>query len=318
MKDLAGLTGFEERLTAPMRALVGQPGIDRQFLADPRELEVGPTALADPIGDRVHEPVTGLTHRYPDRVILRVTLTCLVHCRFCFRREVVGEAGALPEADLAAAIAYVAARPAIREVILTGGDPLSLSERRLLSILDRLQQIPHLETLRIHSRIPAVAPDRITDHLAQRLGQGELPLWFVLHVNHPDELTEGAATAIARLVTNGVPVLSQSVLLRGVNDDVATLDALFRRFIRLKVKPYYLHHCDLARGAEHFRTSIAHGQALMTALRGRLPGTALPTYVLDIPGGHGKVPIGPDHLSQTDLGWMVRDTNGARHSYLDP
>jgi lysine 2,3-aminomutase len=318
MSDLAGLTGFAERLTAPMRALAGRPGIDRQFLADHRELQVGATALADPIGDDLHAPVQGLTHRYPDRVILRVTLSCLVHCRFCFRREVVGEAGPLDEAALGAAMAYIAARPAIREVILTGGDPLSLSERRLTAILDRLEAIPHLDTLRIHSRIPAVEPGRITDSLARRLGQGALPVWFVLHVNHADELTDAAAAAIARLTTHGVPVLSQSVLLRGVNDDAATLETLFRRLLRLRVKPYYLHHCDLARGAEHFRTTIAQGQTLMQALRGRLPGTALPTYVLDIPGGRGKVPIGPDYLTALADGWQVRDPNGALHPYQDP
>lgn len=318
MSDLAGLTGFAERLTAPMRTLAGRPGIDRQFLADRRELQVGPTALADPIGDKAHEPVTGLTHRYPDRVILRVTLSCLVHCRFCFRREVVGETGPLADAALDAALAYIAARPAIREVILTGGDPLSLSERRLSAILDRLEAIPHLETLRIHSRIPTVEPGRITDSLARRLGRGPVPVWFVLHVNHADELTAAAAAAIARLTHHGVPVLSQSVLLRGVNDDAATLETLFRRLLRLRVKPYYLHHCDLARGAEHFRTTIARGQDLMQALRGRLPGTALPTYVIDIPGGHGKVPIGPEYLTAMADSWQLRDPIGGLHRYRDP
>lgn len=316
MHDLGLQTGFPMRLTSEMRALTHRSGVAAQFLPDPRELgfEAG---LADPIGDVVHSPTPGLTHRYPDRVILRVTLSCLVHCRFCFRREVVGDAGPLPEADLAAALAYVAARPAIREVILTGGDPLSLSERRLSEIIDRLNAIPHLDTLRIHSRIPVVAPGRVTENLAVRLGQGK-PLWFVLHVNSAEEITVEAEAALARLVRAGVPLLSQSVLLKGVNDRAELLEALFRRLLRLKVKPYYLHHCDLAKGAEHFRTSISDGQALMAALRGRLPGTALPTYVLDIPGGHGKVPLGPEYLEKTADGWQVRDPKDGLHLYQDP
>lgn len=315
--DLGAKTGFAERLTPEMRALAHLPGVAAQFLPDLRELSVRGAGLADPIGDEVHSPTPGLTHRYPDRVILRVTLSCLVHCRFCFRREVVGEAGPLPEPDLAAALAYIAARPAIREVILTGGDPLSLSERRLADIIDRLNAIPHLDTLRIHSRIPVVAPGRITEDLATRLGQGK-PLWFVLHVNHADEITPEAEAALARLIRAGVPLLSQSVLLKGVNDHAEVLETLFRRLLRLKVKPYYLHHGDLVRGAEHFRTTIAEGQALMASLRGQLPGTALPTYVLDIPGGHGKVPLGPDYVTATPTGWLVRDPQGATHSYCDP
>lgn len=317
MVDLGLETGFAERLTPEMRALAHLPGVAAQFLPDPQELQGRGAGLADPIGDAVHSPTPGLTHRYPDRVILRVTLTCLVHCRFCFRREVVGDAGPLPEADLAAALAYIAARPAIREVILTGGDPLSLSERRLTEVIDRLNAIPHLDSLRIHSRIPVVAPGRITTSLAARLGQGK-PLWFVLHVNHADEITPEAEVALARLIHAGVPILSQSVLLRGVNDRAEVLEALLRRLLRLKVKPYYLHHGDLVRGAEHFRTTIAEGQALMASLRGRLPGTALPTYVLDIPGGHGKVPLGPEYLTATPDGWQVRDPQGATHRYLDP
>ncbi|MFN4131441.1 MAG: KamA family radical SAM protein, partial [Paracoccaceae bacterium] len=207
--------------------------------------------------------------------------------------------------------------PAIWEVILTGGDPLVLSARRIADLVARLAAIPHVGVLRLHTRVPVVAPDRITDALIAALRQHP-SVWIVVHTNHADELTEAACAALTRLADAGVPLLSQSVLLRGVNDSANALEALFRALIRLRVKPYYLHHCDLARGAGHFRTTIAEGQAIMAALRGRLSGTALPTYVLDIPGGYGKVPIGPDYLTQEGQGWRVKDPNGKTHQYNDP
>lgn len=309
---------FRLRLTPEMAAAAGSKGVARQFVPSAAELIQRPEDLPDPIGDDAHSPVKGLTHRYPDRVILHVTKTCEVYCRFCFRRETVGETGHLPEGDLAAALDYIAATPAIWEVVLTGGDPLVLSPRRLGAILARLSEIPHVGIVRFHTRVPVVAPERITDDLLAALNTRLVP-WMVIHTNHTDELTPAARAALTRLANAGVPLLSQSVLLRGVNDSAEVLEALFRALVALRVKPYYLHHCDLARGAGHFRTTIAEGQAIMAALRGRLSGTCLPTYVLDLPGGHGKVPIGREYLTPTGNGaWSVRDWQGGLHSYHDP
>lgn len=309
---------FRLRMTAPMQqAALQSQGVAKQFVPSAQELNILPEEIYDPIGDDAHSPVPGLTHRYPDRVILHITKTCEVYCRFCFRRETVGETGNLPEDQLTAALDYIARSPAIWEVILTGGDPLVLSARRIAALIERIKAIPHVGVMRIHSRIPVVAPEKITPELIAALKQFP-SLWLVVHTNHADELTEDARAALARLADAGIPLLSQSVLLRGVNDTVEALEALFRGLIRNRVKPYYLHHCDMARGTSHFRTTIAEGQALMTALRGRLSGTCLPHYILDIPGGHGKITLGPDYLERTETGWFVRDPQGKTHSYSDP
>lgn len=312
---------FRIRIPAAMRQAMRAPGdgVAAQFLPDARELQIRPEELADPIGDACFSPTPGLTHRYPDRVILHVTKTCEVYCRFCFRREVVGEEGSLPEPDLAAALDYVARTPAIREVILTGGDPMVLSARRISALMARLEAIAHVDVVRFHTRVPVVAPGRIDAAMLAALRPARLAVWVVIHTNHAQELTEAACAALARLADAGVPLLSQTVLLRGVNADPDILAELFRALIRNRVKPYYLHHCDLARGTGHFRTSIAEGQAIMAALRGRLSGTCLPTYVLDLPGGHGKVPLGPDHVQPTAPGrYAIRDWRGRLHEYRDP
>ena len=313
---------FRIRITPAMQAAAG-PGahdpIAAQFVPDARELDTRPEELADPIGDDAHSPTPGLTHRYPDRVILHITRTCEVYCRFCFRREVVGEEGTLPERDLAAALDYIARTPAIHEVILTGGDPLVLSARRIASVMARLAAIPHLDVVRIHTRIPVVAPGRIDDAMLAALAPARLAVWVVLHSNHANELTPDACAALARLAGAGIPLLSQSVLLRGVNADPDTLADLFRALIRNRVKPYYLHHCDLARGTGHFRTTIAEGRAIMAALRGRISGTCLPTYVLDLPGGHGKVPLTSEAAREIAPGhWRIADWRGRIHDYRDP
>ncbi|HQU69842.1 MAG TPA: lysine-2,3-aminomutase-like protein [Albidovulum sp.] len=311
---------FRIRLSPAMRAATLAPGdpVARQFVPDARELTIRPEELADPIGDDTHLAAPGLTHRYPDRVILAVTKSCEVYCRFCFRRETVGETGPLSEPDLAQALAYIAKTPAIREVILTGGDPLSLSPRRIEAILTRLAAIPTVETVRIHSRVPVVAPDRIDAAMTKALTAHPC-LWLVLHTNHAQELTDAARAALARLTAAGIPLLSQTVLLKDVNDSAETLADLFRALIRLKVKPYYLHHCDLAPGTSHFRTTIAEGQKIMAALRGCISGTCLPAYVLDIPGGFGKVPLTSDYLTEITPGrYLVRDPQGSHHDYADP
>jgi lysine 2,3-aminomutase len=307
---------FRIRITPTMQGAMSD-GVARQFVPDPQELILRDEELSDPIGDAVHSPTRGLTHRYPDRVILHATQTCEVYCRFCFRRETVGDEGTLPDADLDAAIDYIRATPAIWEVILTGGDPMVLSPRRLSALLERLAQIDHVEVIRFHTRVPVVAPQRVTGDLIAAL-QVRPAVYVVIHTNHADELTPDACAALARLSQAGVPMLSQTVLLKGVNDSAATLAALFRALIRNRVKPYYLHHCDLARGTGHFRTTIAEGQQIMAELRATLSGICLPTYVLDIPGGHGKVPIGPVYLGPGTDPYLVRDHRGNLHPYTDP
>ena len=294
--------------------------IARQFTPQPFELDATAEERADPIGDAAHSPTAGVVHRYPDRVLLTLTHTCAVYCRFCFRREVVGPngAGVLSAAELDAAVAYIAARPEIWEVILTGGDPLVLSARRLGEALGRLQAIDHVKIVRIHTRVPVVDPDAVT---AERVGALRLEgkaTYVVLHANHPRELTPAARAACARLVDAGVPLLSQSVLLRGVNDDPATLEALMRAFVETRIKPYYLHHADLAPGTAPFRTTLAEGQRLMRNLRGRVSGLCQPTYVLDIPGGHGKVPVGPGYLHGEGEALEVDSPLDGRWPYPQP
>jgi lysine 2,3-aminomutase len=289
--------------------------IAAQFIPDPREAMVAPEELADPIGDEAHRPLPGLIHRYEDRVLVQPTHVCAVYCRFCFRRETVGpENGTLSDAQLQAIYEYIAARPQIFEVILSGGDPLVLSPRRLRGMVEAIAAIEHVKVIRLHTRVPAVDPTRITPDLVQAL-KWRGATYVVLHVNHAQELSPAALQACAALVDAGIPMLSQSVLLKGVNDDTATLEALFRTLIANRIKPYYLHHGDLAQGTGHFRTSIAHGQSLMRDLRGRLTGIAQPTYVLDIPGGHGKVPVGPAYVHDCGHGLEIEDPSGTRHSY---
>lgn len=287
--------------------------IARQFVPDARELEQQPQELSDPIGDNAHSPVEGIVHRYPDRVLLKLVSVCAVYCRFCFRREMVGPGREMLSRNaLAAALDYIRSKPQIWEVILTGGDPLVLSSRRLRNIVSELAAIDHVKVIRLHTRLPIAAPDRITPVLARAL-RCDKATFVVLHANHPRELTATARSAIARFVDVGIPVLSQSVLLRGVNDDVETLGALMRALVECRVKPYYLHHADLAPGTAHLRTPIAQGQDLMRALHGRYSGLCQPTYVLDIPGGHGKSPIGPRYLDADCT--SVEDFNGRSHAY---
>jgi len=291
--------------------------IARQFVPDPAELEVRPEESADPIGDDAHSPVPGVVHRYPDRALLKLTTVCAVYCRFCFRREMIGPgAKPLTPRQLDAALGYIATHPEVWEVILTGGDPLLLSPRRLKHIVRRLGAIKHVKVIRVHTRIPVVEPSRITGELVRALKAEGKATYVVLHANHARELTEAAREACARLIDAGIPMLSQSVLLAGVNDDAVALGALMRALVESRIKPYYLHHADLAPGTAHLRTSIERGQDLMRQLRGRLSGLCQPEYVLDIPGGHGKSPIGPNYLSRDAAGRIsVEDYNGARHCY---
>lgn len=299
-------------ITPAMQALIEAPDdpIGRQFIPDSAELLLAPHERADPIGDDALSPVKGIVHRYPDRALLKPLLVCPVYCRFCFRREHVGpDGGVLTEAELDTAYDYLRARPAIREVILTGGDPLMLSPRRLGAMVAALSAIPHLELLRIHTRVPVADPARMAPALADALATDKA-MWLVLHANHAREFTDAARTAIRTVQAAAVPVLGQSVLLRGVNDSADALEALFRAMLAARVKPYYLHQLDPAPGTARFHVPIAEGQRLLAELRGRVTGLAWPTYVLDIPSGHGKVPVGPGYL---DADGHVRDPWGGRH-----
>lgn len=291
--------------------------IGRQFVPDPAELTLLPEERADPIGDLAHSPVDGIVHRYPDRVLLKAVHVCPVYCRFCFRREMVGPQGlgTLSGEALARALGYIAAHGEIWEVILTGGDPLVLSPRRLSELMGALAAIPHVKVIRLHTRVPAVQPERVDAALVAALRGSGKAVYVALHANHPRELTEAARAACARLVEAGIAMLSQSVLLRGVNDDPDTLAALMRAFVEARVKPYYLHHPDLAPGTGHFRLSLEEGQALVRALRGRVSGLCQPAYVLDIPGGHGKAPVGPCALSLHEGGAEIQDFRGRWHAY---
>ncbi len=291
----------------------------RQFVPDEEELLADPDELADPIGDLAHRPVPGIVHRYPDRALLLPTSACAVYCRFCFRRERVGPNGdALSSEELERALAYLESHPEIWEVILSGGDPLVLSPRRLGAIVRRLDAIPHVRAIRVHTRVPAADPALVTPELVGALA-AEKAVWIVLHANHVRELDPAARAACARLTSAGIPLLAQTVLLAGVNDDPAALEELFRALVAMRVKPYYLHHLDLAPGTARFRTSIAAGQELVRGLRGRVSGLCQPTYVLDIPGGAGKVPIGPSYLGEAaaDGTRAVSDWQGKPHLYSE-
>jgi lysine 2,3-aminomutase len=295
--------------------------IARQFVPDAAELDVQPQELADPIGDDAHSPVEGIVHRYPDRVLLKLTPVCAVYCRFCFRREMVGpEKGkVLSAAALTRALDYIRSRPEIWEVILTGGDPLVLSARRLRAVMQQLAGIVHVKVLRIHTRVPVAEPARVTAELVRAIKVRGRPTYVALHINHPRELSDAARAACARLADAGIPLLGQSVLLKGVNDTPEVLGELMRVLVECRIKPYYLHHGDLAPGTAHLRTEVARGQDLMRDLRGRLSGLCQPAYVLDIPGGHGKSPIGPNYVTQTGSNgsahFVVEDYNGRPHRY---
>ena len=295
--------------------------IARQFVPTPAELVHRQEEHTDPIGDDAHSPIEGIVHRYPDRVLLKLTHVCAVYCRFCFRREMIGpdKPNALSPEALARALDYIRAHPEIWEVILTGGDPLVLSARRLRAVMKELSAIEHVKVVRIHTRVPTADPRRITSELVRALKASGRATYVALHINHARELTDDARAAITRMADAGLVLLGQSVLLAGVNDDVGTLDALMRALVECRVKPYYLHHGDLAPGTGHLRTDIATGQELMRALRGHASGLCQPTYVLDIPGGHGKSPIGPTYIERTGYNgsthYSVEDYQGDWHRY---
>jgi lysine 2,3-aminomutase len=285
-------------------------------IAEDREV---PGDLADPLGEKAHEVAPDLVCRYPDRALLLVSDRCSVYCRFCTRSRMVGAGGGVRTLDhLAPAFAWLADHPEVRDVIVSGGDPLVMSTERLARVLERLRAIPSVETIRLATRTPVTLPARITGELVEAL-RAYHPIWVMTHFNHPRELTEKAKEACLRFVDAGFPVMNQTVLLRGINDDRDTLETLFRGLVRWRVRPYYLLQADPVRGTGHLRTPIESGLRLMEELQGRLTGIALPKLIVDTPGGHGKVPILPDYVVTRGEGRTVlRTFRGDEVEYVDP
>jgi len=287
-----------------------------QFVPSEAEAVEGPGEEADPIGDAAHSPLPGLIHRYPDRVLLTVTNACAAYCRFCFRRTRVGHGEGLSGQALARVLDYIRAHGEVREVILSGGDPLMLSPRRLGALLDEIEAIDHVKVLRIHSRVPVVDPARMTAEMLDALTRAK-PLYLLLHANHARELTPEARALCLALVRRGVVLLSQSVLLRGVNDTPESLEALLRALVESRIKPHYLHLLDHAPGTAHFRVSIEEARALLKPLQNTLSGLAQPTLMLDIPGGHGKIPIGPTFIERDGETWQVEGMDRTKRAYKE-
>jgi lysine 2,3-aminomutase len=290
--------------------------VRRQVVPRIAETSTAPWEMSDPCGEDSHSPVPGLVHRYPDRVLFLVTDRCASYCRYCTRSRLVSNASGYdfhPEYDKQ--IAYIAAHPEIRDVLLSGGDPLLLSDEKLENLLSRLRAIPHVEFLRIGTRIPVFLPQRITPELCAMLKQFH-PLFMSIHVNHPRELTTEVRDAVGRLADAGIPLGNQSVLLKHVNDDVAVMKALVQKLLMCRVKPYYLYQCDLIAGSAHLRASVAKGLEIMEKLRGHTTGYAVPTYVIDAPGGGGKVPINPEYVLCRNAGRvLIRNFEGKVFEY---
>jgi lysine 2,3-aminomutase len=289
-----------------------------QTVPNRREMERGPADMRDPLAEDENSPVPGLVHRYPDRVLWLITTSCAMYCRFCTRRRIVLAKGHRTERELDMTMEYLKAHPEVRDVIVSGGDALFVGDKYLEGCLQRLRAIPTVEIIRIASRIPVVCPMRITEELAGMLRK-YAPVYFMTHFNHPYELTEEAKKACAILVDHGIPIFNQSVLLRKINSDPVILKCLFHELLKNRVKPYYLYQCDLSEGIEHFRTPVQKGIEIVESLRGHTSGLAVPEFVIDAPGGGGKVPIMPQYLiSESDKRVVVRNYRGFISVYTQP
>ena len=310
---------FEFRISPAMVDLIREPGdpIWLQYVPTVQELDVE-DGLVDSLAEDAHSPVPNITHRYPDRALFLVSPVCASYCRFCTRRRKVGDPEKIPMAQLESAFQYLAAHPEIRDVIMSGGDPLLLSDRRLDEICARLRAIPHLEILRIGSRVPCHLPERITPELCTLLAKYH-PFYINTHFNHPDELTPAAMRALGMLADAGIPLGCQTVLLKGVNDDPEVMKRLMHKLLVARVRPYYLYQCDQVAGAEHFRTTVEKGLEIVRALRGWTSGLAVPHYVIDAPGGGGKVPLLPEYIQSIDEdGVVLRNYAGKTYVYKQP
>jgi lysine 2,3-aminomutase len=311
-----GITPYYMSLISPSDP--AQP-LRRTVIPTAREFLQTAGEADDPLGEDGHSPVPGLVHRYPDRVLLLVHDFCATYCRYCTRSRVVGHCEILPrQPRLEKALDYIRGTPTVRDVLISGGDPLTLSDERLEWILGQLNGVPHVEFIRMGTKTPAVLPQRITPQLCRMLRRHH-PLWMSLHFTHPDECTPEAARACGRLADAGIPLGSQTVLLKGVNDDVETLKELYHRLLTMRVRPYYLYQCDPISGSAHFRTSVAKGLEIIQSLRGHTTGYAVPTYVIDAPGGGGKIPLQPDYLLGRDGDdLLLRNFEGRVFRYPDP
>ena len=312
-----GITPDMARLIVP--GALNDP-IALQFLPDERENVILPQELGDPTGDYAHAPLKALVHRHKNRVLLKATMVCAVYCRFCFRREMVGPDGdSITQSDVDQALDYIAEHPEINEVILTGGDPLILSPKKLQDLMQRLQAMPHIRWIRLHSRIPVVSPAKINAEMLAAL-KGIKTVIIAVHANHAREITAEAGAALARLANNGVVLLGQSVLLKGINNTAEALVNLFETLMTNRVKPYYLHHPDLTAGTSHFRLSFEEGMALMNEIQPLVSGVCMPQYTLDIPGGVTKIAISPDTVQAVPDqpgAYVLRDPMGNTHFYED-
>jgi len=303
------------RLTPHLLELLHTRGesIAQQFIPAAVELETG--GEVDPLNEERLSPVPHVVQRYPGRVLLLCASSCFAYCRFCTRKRQVGRAThGISFSDLLGAVEYIRTTPQINEVILSGGDPLTMSDRLLQELLKRLRQIPHVKVLRLGSRAPVVLPQRITEALCQLLQEAQ-PLYFMTHINHPDELCPASIAACRRLVDAGIPLVNQTVLLRGVNDNSELLQGLFERLLELRIRPYYLHQMDLTRGTAHFRTRLEDGIGIMAQLRGALSGLAMPHFVVDLPGGHGKIPLVPEYVECLGEHARLRAADGTLVEY---
>lgn len=293
--------------------------IRRQVIPHINETHTTEYEYIDPCGEEKDTPVPGIVHRYPDRVLLIITDKCASYCRFCTRKRIVCESeDIIIEKRLEGAINYIKKNKQIRDVLISGGDPLIFSDSKLDFILGSLRGIPQIEILRIGTRIPITLPFRITDSLLNMLSRYH-PIWMSLHINHPDELTSEVKEAINRLADKGIPLGSQTVLLRGINDSVEVMKRLIQQLLTIRIRPYYLYQCDPVFGTEHFRTTISKGIEIMKGLRGWTTGYAVPTYVIDAPGGGGKIPIGPEYVVRYENGKIIlRNYEGEIFEYIEP
>ena len=317
------LGAFRMAITPYYASLInpGDPNDPIRMQAVPSILEthVDENDLSDPLGEMSDSPVPHVVHRYPDRVLLLVTLQCAMYCRHCTRRRAVGEEDKpITEAQLQKAIAYIRAHKEIRDVLISGGDPLTMSTEKLEHIIASLRAIDHVEIIRIGTRVPVVLPMRITQELTDMLRKYH-PIWINTHFNHPNELTAESARACANIVDAGIPLGNQTVLLRGVNDDANTMKRLLLGLVKMRVRPYYLYQCDLSCGIGHFRTRVEVGIDIMHQLTGNISGYALPKYVIDAPGGGGKIPLGYDYvLRKDDREVVLENYRGQRYRYPQP
>jgi lysine 2,3-aminomutase len=310
---------FEFRISPAMVDLIREPGdpIWQQYVPTVQELEVE-DGIVDSLAEDAHSPVPNITHRYPDRALFLVSPVCASYCRFCTRRRKVGDPEKIPMAQLESAFRYLEEHTEIRDVIMSGGDPLLLSDRRLDEICARLRAIPHLEIIRIGSRVPCHLPERITPELCAILKKYH-PFYINTHFNHPDELTPAAVKALGMLADAGIPLGCQTVLLKGVNDDPAVMKVLMQKLLTARVRPYYIYQCDQVAGAEHFRTTVEKGLEIIRALRGWTSGLAVPHYVIDAPGGGGKIPLLPEYVEAMDDDQVVlRNYAGKTYVYRQP